>query len=76
KRMEKSDSAEPMAILCLPTYDQLIVNFLPINSRSANRELIGKKFMLIYRTTSEKGKTTVDIGSTTTCNLIVFAKPL
>ncbi|MFM7053791.1 MAG: hypothetical protein ACKOX7_03530 [Bacteroidota bacterium] len=51
-------------------------DFVSADLRSANRELIGKKFMLIYRTTSVKGKTTADIGSTTTCNIIVFAKPL
>jgi hypothetical protein len=38
--------------------------------------MIGKKFMVIYRTGTDKIKSKNEKEAETNCNLIVFAKPL
>lgn len=51
-------------------------DFVSADLRSANPELIGKRFMVIYRTGLDKSKSDSDKDSAPTCNTIVFAKPL
>jgi len=51
-------------------------DFISADLRSANREMIGKKFMVIYRTGTDKSKSKNEKEADTNCNIIVFAKPL
>ena len=51
-------------------------DFISADLRSANPELIGKKFMVIYRSVLDMSKSNSDKVSSPTCNTIVFAKPL